>query len=196
MSITTTSGPWNASLGPSWKEDLSHPLRHESCVPKSISDPTSPTRTSSLHPSPNTSWEQSYSSFQTSSRARCPRVHYHQWCEDCLTQTEWEQRLPISQRSKMPTPTFGELKTAVREKSLYQSRFAAQTGMHKTVHKICSRWKDELFTKAVAKRSAKMAAREALCQSVRRQREGCGAGTAAASATGSSTQMSTSSCAT
>src|SRR6266702_3417069 len=118
MSTTTTSEPRNASLGPSWKEGLSHPPRRESCAPRSISDPTSLTKTSSLHPSPNTSWEQSYSSFQTSSRAQCPRVHYHQWCEDCLTQMGWEPLLPISRTPKTPIPTFGELKTATREKSL------------------------------------------------------------------------------
>src|SRR6266702_2197571 len=195
MSTTTTLEPRNESSGLSWKEDSSHLPRHENCVPRSTFDPTSPTKTSSSHPSLNKSWEQSYSSFQTSSRLQCPRVHYHPWCKDCLTQTEWEQPLPISQTSKMPIPTFGELRTATREKSLYQSHFATQTGMHKTVHKICSRWRDELFARAVAKRSTKMAAREALRQSVCRRRKDPGAGTVVASMTRSSTQMSTSSCA-
>src|SRR6266702_3964912 len=195
MSTTTTLAPRSASSGPSWREDSFHQPRHKNYVPRSTSGPTSLTRTSSSHPSPSKSWEQSYSSFQTSSRLQCPRVHYHPWCEDCLTQTEWEQPLPISQTSKTPTPTFGELKMAVREKSLYQSRFATQTGMHKTVHKICSRWRDEIFARAVARRSAKMAAREALRQSVRRRREGHGAEIAVAPTTESSIQMSTSSCA-
>src|SRR6266702_7961057 len=153
MSTTTTSEPRNESLGPSWKEGSSHLPRHENCVPRSISDPTSPMKISLSHPSLSKSWEQSYSSFQTSSRLRCPRVHYHQWCEDCLTQMEWEQPPPISQTSKTPIPTFGELKRAMREESLYQSLFDNQTGMHKPVHKTCSQWKDELFAKAVAKRS-------------------------------------------
>src|SRR6266702_4979733 len=190
MSTTITLEPWNGSSGPSWKEDSSHLPRHENCVPRSISDPTSPMKISLSPPSLNKSWEQSYSSFQTSSRLQCPRMHYHQWCEDCLTQMEWEQPPCISQMSKMPTPTFGELKMAVREKSLYQSRFATQTGMHKTVHKICSWWKDELFAKAVTRRSATMAAREALRRSVHRRRKGLGAGTGVVSMTGSSTQMS------
>src|SRR6266702_3433193 len=195
MSTTITLEPQSESLGLSWRERSSHPSRHASYVPRSTFDPTSLTRTSSSHPSPNKSWEQSYSSFQTSSRLNCPRVHYHQWCKDCLTQTEWEQPPLISQTSKTWIPTFGELRTGVREKSLYQSRFATQTGMHKTVHKICSWWRDELFAKAIAKRSAKMAAREALRRSVRQQREGHGAETVVAPPIGSSTQMSTSSCA-
>src|SRR6266702_1487947 len=180
MSTTTTLEPRSGSLGPSWKEDLSHLLRHGNYVPKSISDPTSLTKISSSPPLPSKSWEQSYSSFQTSSRLQCPRMHYHPWCEDCLTQMEWERPPPISQTSKTPILTFGELKTATREKSLYQSHFAIQTGMHKTVRKICSQWREELFAKAVAKRSAKMAARGALLRSVRQQREGLGAETAAA----------------
>src|SRR6266702_4774428 len=190
MSTTTTLELRSESSEPSWKEDSSHPPRHENYVPRSTFDPTSPTIISSLHPLPSKSWEQSYSSFQTSSRLQCPRMHYHQWCEDCLTQMEWEQPLPISQMSKTWIPTFGELKTGVREKSLYQSRFATQTGMHKTVHKICSWWKDELFAKAVTRRSATMAAREALRRSVHRRRKGLGAGTVVVSMTGSSTQMS------
>src|SRR6266571_6616052 len=170
MSTTITSGPRSGSSEPSWRKDSSHSPKRKSYAQKSISDLTSLMKTSSPHPSPKTSWEQSYSSFQTSSRLHCPCVHYHRWCEECLTQMEWEQPRPISQTSKMPIPTFGELRTAMREKSLYQSRFATQTGMHKTVHKICSQWRDELFARAVARRSAKMAAREALCQSVRWQR--------------------------
>src|SRR6266702_1816555 len=195
MSTTTTLELRSESSEPSWKEGSSHPPRHKNYVPKSTFDPTSPMRISSSHPLPSKSWEQSYSSFQTSSRCQCPRMHYHQWCEDCLTQTEWEQPLPISQTSKTRILTFGELKTGVREKSLYQSRFATQTGMHKTVHKICSRWRDKLFAKAVAKRSAKMAVREALRQSVCRRREGPGAETVVTPTIRSSTQMSTPSCA-
>ncbi len=167
-------------MEPSSKKGSSQPQKRRSCALRNTSDPKSPTRTSSSLPSASKSWEQSYSSFQTSSRLHCPRMHYHQWCEDCLTQTEWAQPPPISQTSKPSILTFGELKTATREKSLYQSRFATQTAMHRMMHKICSRWRDEQFTKAVARQSAKMAAREALHRSVHRRREDCGAGPAVA----------------
>src|SRR6266702_8208419 len=107
-------------------------------------------------------------------------MHYHPWCDECLTQTEWEPLPCTNPTRKTPIPTFGELKTATREKSLYLSHFATHSAMHKTVHKICSRWKDEQFARAAARRNAKLAAWEALRRSVHRQREARGAGTPAA----------------
>src|SRR6266702_1565128 len=179
MSTTTTSDHRSGSSDRSWKRENSHTMRCENSAPRSTYDPTSPTKTPWLLPLPNKKWEQSYSSFQTSSRLQCLRVHYHPWCEECLTQTEWEPLPHTSPTRKTSIPTFGELRTATREKSLYLSRFATQSAMHKTVHKVCSRWRDELFAKAVTRRSAKLAAREALRRSVHRQRGARGAGTLA-----------------
>src|SRR6266702_6047025 len=167
MSMTTISDPRHKSSGLSSKKDSSHSKKRKNSAPRSISDPTSPTKTSLQPPSPSKKWRRSYLSSQASSRLQCSRVHYHQWCEDCLTQTEWEQPPLISPTRKTPIPTFGELRTATREKSLYQSRFATQTVEHKLIQKICSRWRDEQFAKAVAKRSAVLAAREAVRRSLR-----------------------------
>src|SRR6266702_4805360 len=91
MSTSTTSAHQSASLVPSSRRGSSPEPRPENSVPKSISDPTSPMKTFSLLHSPNKSWHQSYSSFQALKRSQCPRVHYHPWCEDCQTLTEWEQ---------------------------------------------------------------------------------------------------------
>src|SRR6266571_480525 len=124
MSTSTTSAHKSASLGPSLKKGSSQGLKPESSVLKSISNPTSPTRTFSPLPSPNKSWHQSYSSFQTSTRSQCPHVHYHPWCEDCQTLTVWEQPPLTKQTCKTSIPTFGDLKTVIREKSRYQSPFA------------------------------------------------------------------------
>src|SRR6266702_6334755 len=180
MSMTTTSDHQNGSSDPSWRRETSCTTRRESSAPRNIYGLTSPTRTPWLPPLPNKKWGQSYSNFQTSSRLQCLRVHYHRWCEECLTQTEWEPLPHTSPTRKTRIPTFGELKTATREKSLYLSHFATQSAMHKTVHKVCLQWRDELFAKAVARRTAKLAAREALRWSVHRQREACGAETPAA----------------
>src|SRR6266581_6917394 len=162
MSTTTTSDHRNGSSGPNWRRGTSRTTRRENSAPRSTYDLTSPTRTPWLPPLPNKKWGQSYSSFQTSSRLQCPRVHYHPSCEECLTQTEWEPLPHTSLTCKTPIPTFGELKTATREKSLYLSHFTTQSAMHKTVHKVCSQWKDELFARATARRSAKLAAQESL----------------------------------
>src|SRR6266702_5002484 len=175
MSTTTTSDPWNESLGSSLSQDSSPSTKRKSYAQRSISDPISPMRTSSTHPSPNKSWEQSYSSFQILSRIHCPCMHYHQWCDDCQTLMGWEPLPPISLKPKMPIPTFGELKRAVREKSHYRSLLETQTISKNAIKKVCSMWREEQFTRADAKRSAKLAAREALRQSVHRRREACGA---------------------
>src|SRR6266702_6543645 len=160
MLTTTTSAHQSVSLGLSSKRDSSLSPRPENSAPKSIFDPTSLTRISSQPPSPNKSWHQSYSSFQASKRSQCPRVHYHPWCEDCQTLTTWEQPPLTKQTCKKSMPTFGDLKTAIRERSCYRSPFANQSASQIALQKVCSTWRDEQFAKAIAKRSAKMAARE------------------------------------
>ena len=175
MSTDTTLAHLNASLEPSSKRGSSCSPRHESCVPKSISDHMSPTRTSSLHPSLNKSWHQSYSSFQTSTRSQCPHMHYHPWCDDCQTLTTWEQPQPIKQTYKTSMPTFGDLKTVVWERSHYRSPSKNPSVSQIVLQRVCSTWRDEQFARAVAKRSAKMAAREALRRSVHWRHMDCGA---------------------
>src|SRR6266702_27507 len=161
MSTSTTSAHQSASLEQSLRRDSSQGPRPESSAPRSISNPTSPTRTFLPLPSLNKSWHQSYSSFQTSTQSQCPRVHYHPWCEECQTLTIWEQPLLTKRTCKKQIPTFGDLKTVVRERSHYRSPFANQSTSQTALQKVCSTWRDEQFAKAVAKRSAKMAAREA-----------------------------------
>src|SRR6266702_1494417 len=192
MSTNTISARQSTSSGPSLKKGSSPRPKPESSAPRSISDPTSPTKISLPLPSPNKSWHQSYSSFQASTRSHCPRVHYHPWCEDCQTLTIWEQPPLIKQTCKKSMPTFGDLKTVIRERSRYQSPFANQSASQTALQKVCSTWRDEQFAKAVAKRSAKMAAQEALCRSVHRQRADRGAAPLAIGARGTSTQLSTS----
>src|SRR6266571_1812785 len=126
MSTTTTSALLNVSLESSSSPDSSRSPRHENSVPRSTYDPTSLTRIFSLLPSPKKSWEQSYSSFQTSARSQCPHIHYHPWCDDCQTLTEWEQPPPIKQMCTRSMPTFGDLKMAIWEKSRFRSPFTNQ----------------------------------------------------------------------
>src|SRR6266702_1814797 len=190
MSTTTTSDHWSESSGSSLKRDSSPKPRPENSVPKSISDPTLPTRISSPPLSPNRNWQQSYSSFQVLKRSQCPRVHYRPWCEACQTLMEWEQPLPIRQTYKTPIPTFGDLKTVIRERSRYRSPFTNQRESQAALRKVCSTWRDEQFAKAVAKRSARMAAREALRRAVHRQRADRGAAPLVTGAKGTFSQMS------
>src|SRR6266702_3204933 len=97
MSTTTTSAHQNESSGSSSSQGSLASLKRENSAPRSTSDLTSPTRTSLSLPSLKKSWEQSYSSFQTSARNQCPRMHYHPWCDDCQTLMRWEQPPPIRQ---------------------------------------------------------------------------------------------------
>src|SRR6266702_3630958 len=175
MSTSTILAHQSASLGPSLKKGSSQSPKPESSAPRSTSDPISPTKTFSPPHSPNKSWHQSYLSFLTLTRSQCPRVHYHPWCEDCQTLTTWEQPPLTKQTCKRPIPTFGDLKTVVRERSRYRSPFMNQSASQTVLRKVCSMWRDEQFAKAVAKRSARMAAREALRRTVRRQRTDHGA---------------------
>src|SRR6266702_2960536 len=174
MSTSTILACQSVSLGPSSKKDSSPDVRPENSAPKSISDHISLMRISSLLHSPNRSSHQSYTSFQTLTRSQCPRVHYHPWCEDCQTLTTWEPLPLTKQTCKKLIPTFGDLKTVV-QKTRYQSPFMNQSASQIALQKVCSTWRDEQFAKAVAKWSAKMAAREALHRLVHRQRAARGA---------------------
>src|SRR6266702_534434 len=175
MSTSITSAHQNASSAPSSKKGLLPSPRPENSAPRSISDRISPMRTSSPLPSPNKSWHQSYSSFQTSTRSQCPRVHYHPWCEECQTLTEWAQPPLTRQTCKRPIPTFRDLKTVIQARSRYQSPSTNLSASQTALRKVCSMWRDYLFAKATTKRSAKMAAREALRRSVHQQRADHGA---------------------
>src|SRR6266702_2276705 len=175
MSTTTTLAHRNKSSGSSSSQGSLPSLKHKNFVPRSTSDPTSPTKTSSSLPSPKKNWKQSHSSFQTLARSQCPHVHYHPWCDDCQTLMRWEQPPPIRQTLARSITTFGDLKTATREKSRYQSLFGKSSATREAIGKVISTWREEQFARAVAKRSAKMAAQEALRRSVHRQRAACGA---------------------
>ena len=168
MSTNTTLACRNVSLELNLKKDSLQSPRHENSVPRNTSDPTSPTKTSLPLPSPNKSWHQSYSSFQTSTRSQCPCMHYHPWCDDCQTLTVWEQPLPIKPTYKTSIPTFGDLKTVIREKSRYRSPSKSPSASQAALQKVCSTWREQ-FAKAVAKRSIKMAVWEALRWLVHRQ---------------------------
>src|SRR6266702_7757303 len=175
MSTTTTLALRNESSELSSNWGSSPTKKRKNYAPKSISDHTSPTKISSSLPSPNKSWHQSYSSFQTLTRSQCPCVHYHPWCDKCQTLTTWEQPLPIKQKCKMPIPTFGDLKMVIRERSCFWSPSKNQSTSQLALQKVCSTWREEQFARAVAKRSTKMAAQEALHQSVHQQCVGHGA---------------------
>src|SRR6266702_875411 len=175
MSTSTTSVHQNASSDPSLKKDSSPPPKHENSVPRSTSDHTSPMRTSLPLPSPNKSWHQSYLSFQTSSRNQFPHMHYHPWCDDCQTLMAWEQPLPIKLTCKKLILTFGDLKMVIQGRSHYRSPSGTLSASQAALWKVCSTWRDEQFARAIAKRSAKMAAWEALRQSVHQRRTDCGA---------------------
>src|SRR6266702_578024 len=145
MSTNTTSVPPSKSLGPNSTRETSHSQRRESYALRNISNRTSPTRTSSPHPSLNKSWHQSYSSFQTSARSQCPCVHYHPWCDNCQTLTAWEPLLPTNPTCKTPIPTFGDLKMVVQEKSRCQSLSKKSSASQTALRKVCSTWRDDQF---------------------------------------------------
>src|SRR6266702_6776894 len=175
MSTTTTLACWSKFSELSSSRGSSPSWKHKNSVPRSIFNPTSPTKTSSLLPSLNKSWEQSYSSFQTLARSQCPCVHYHPWCDDCQTLMAWEQPPPIRQTYKRSIPTFEDLKMATWEKSRYQSLFGNPSRTQQAIMKVCSTWREEQFARAITKRSAKMAAWEALRRLAHQQCRGCGA---------------------
>src|SRR6266702_860553 len=192
MSTSITSAHQSVSSALSSKRGLLLSPRLENSAPRSTSDHTSPMRTSSPLPLPNKSWHQSYSSFQALTRSQCPRVHYHPWCEECQTLTEWEQPLLTKQTCKRPILTFGDLKMVIRARSRYRSPSMNLSASQTALRKVCSTWRDEQFAKAITRRSAKMAAWEALRWSVHQQRADCGAAPPVIGARETFTQLSTS----
>ncbi len=83
--------------------------------------------------------------------------------------------LPAKPKCKTSILTFGDLKTVVQAKSHYWSPSGNLSISQAALRKVCSMWRDKQFVRAIAKRSAKMAAWEALHRSVHQQRTACGA---------------------
>ncbi len=71
---------------------------------------------------------------------------------------------------EVDTDIFGDLKTVIQVRSHYQSLLGSPSVSQAALWKVCSTWKDKQFAKAVAKRSAKMAAWEALHRTVHQRR--------------------------
>jgi len=86
---------------------------------------------------------------------------------------EWEQPQPIKPKPKHLTPTFGQLKKAVRMhcQCLSESKAQRQSKMEK----MCIWWREEQFRQAVMKQCAHIAAQEALCWQARWRCKDCGA---------------------
>src|SRR6266702_4849447 len=110
LSTPTTSDHWSVSLEPSLIPSSSHPSRHENSVPRSIFNPTSPTKMSLLLPSLKKSWHKYERSSQTSRRWHCPRVHYHPYCDSCQTLMGWEPHRPTKPKLTRSMMSFGRLK--------------------------------------------------------------------------------------
>src|SRR6266702_4441369 len=161
MSTPTTSDPPSTSLGQSSSQASSLNKRHKNFVPRSTSDPTSPTRTPLLLLLPSKSWIESNFNSQTLSRSQWPCMHYRPWCDDCQTLMGWEPPQPIRPQSTKSILLFGDLKTVVQVRSCFQSPFVTQISIQSAIRKICSEWRDEQFTRAVAKRNGQRAAQEA-----------------------------------
>src|SRR6266702_5846215 len=106
---TTISVPRSVSSEPSLTPNLSHTTRHENSVPRNTYDPTSPTRTNSLLPSPRKSWLEYERSSQISRRRHCSRVHYHPYCERCQTLVGWQPHQLTKPTPKRLIMSFGKL---------------------------------------------------------------------------------------
>src|SRR6266702_4129381 len=169
LSTPTISGHWSVSSEPSLTPSLSPPLRHENFVPRSIFDPTSPTRTSSPLPSPRKSWHEYERSSQTSRRQQCPRVHYHPYCDECQTLMGCEPRRPTRLTSKRSTMSFGRLKEYCESLPMWREL------KMQSLKKMSVQWREEQFARAVYKRNAAKAAREAQRRQAHRQRMDRGA---------------------
>ncbi len=169
MSTHTTSAPPSESSQQRLRRDSSPNTRHKNSVPGSTSDPISPTRTPSPLLLPSKRWSKLNHNSQTLLRSQCPCVHYHPWCNDCRTLMGWEPPQPIKLKSTKSIPPFGDLKTVVQGRSLYQSPFATQIKAQSTIKKVCSTWRDEQFTRAIVKRSGQLAAWEVLRWQAHRQ---------------------------
>src|SRR6266571_5739366 len=178
---TTTSDPRSVSSEPSLTPSSSRTTRRKNSAPRNTYDPTSPTRTNSPLPSPRKSWLEYERSSQTSRRRQCSRVHYHPYCERCQTLVGWRPHQLTKPTPKCLIMSFGKLK------EYCESLPAWGEQQPQSPKKVSLQWREEQFARAVVKRNAEKAAREALRRQVRRQREGRGV---ALPVSGTGTQMS------
>src|SRR6266702_3728830 len=174
MSTHTTLALPNKSLGLNLTPDLSPSKRHKSYAPRSTSDPISLKRMPSPLLLPSKSWSKSNFNSQTLARSQCPRMHYCPWCDNCQTLMGWEPPQPIKLKSTRSILPFGDLKMVVWARSHFWSPFATQTNAQRELKKVCSEWRNEQFTRAVAKRSGQHTAWEELRWQAHQQRMDCG----------------------
>src|SRR6266702_415655 len=179
---TTTSVHRSASSGLSLTPNLSPTTKHENSVPRSTYNPTSWTKTNLPLPSQRKSWLEYERSSQTSRRRQCQRVHYHPYCERCQTLMDWEPHRLTKLTPKRLIMSFGKLKEYCKSLPAWGER------QPQSLKKVSIQWREEQFARAVYKRNATKAAREALHRQVRRLREDPGA---ALPVFGTGIQMST-----
>src|SRR6266702_3903669 len=156
LPTTTTLGRRSGSSGLSSTPSSSPITRHENSVPRSTSDCISKMKTSLPLPSPRKSWLEYERSSQTSRRHRCPRIHYHPYCEKCQTLVGWEPHQLTKPTPKHLIMSFGRLK------EYCESLPAWRELQPQSPKKISIQWREEQFARAVWKRNAAKAAREAL----------------------------------
>src|SRR6266702_4665388 len=163
---TTTSDRRSVSSGPSSTLSSSPTTRRENCAPRSTYDPISRTKTSSPLPSPRKSWLEYERSSMTSRRHRCNRVHYHPYCERCQTLVGWEPHQLMKPTPKRLIMSFGRLKEYCESLPAWGER------LPQSPTKISLQWREEQFARAVHKRNAAKAAREAQrCQAHRLRKD-------------------------
>src|SRR6266571_3594296 len=161
----TTSAHRSASSGPSLIPNSSTTSRHESSVPRSTYDHTPRTRMSLPLPSPRKSWLEYGRSSQISRRRQCNHVHYHPYCERCQTLMGWEPHQLTKPTPKRLIMSFGRLKEYCESLPAWGER------QPQSPAKVSLQWREEQFARAVWKRNAAKAAREAQRRQVRRRRE-------------------------
>src|SRR6266702_1930408 len=139
MSTPTILDLLSISSGPSLTCSLSPLMRHKNCAPRSISDPTLPTRTNLQLPSPKKSWFKCETSSQTLRQYQCPHMHYLPYCDMCWTLMGWEPPPPIKPTPKHSTMSFGKLKEYCRCLPTWREYQRQQT------KKTCTKWREEQF---------------------------------------------------
>src|SRR6266571_480879 len=179
---TTTSVHRSASSEPSLIPSSSLTTRHGSSVPRNTYDPTSKTRTNSPLPSPRKSWLEYGRSSQISRRRQCNRVHYHPYCERCQTLMGWEPHQLTKPTPKRLIMSFGRLKEYCESLPAWGER------QPQSPAKVSLQWREEQFARAVWKRNAAKAAREAQRRQAHRRQRNLGV---APPVSGTGTQMST-----
>src|SRR6266702_8897495 len=172
----------SVSSGPSLIPSSSPTTRRENSAPRSTYDLTSVTRMSSPLHLPKKSWLEYERSSQTSRRRKCSRIHYHPYCERCQTLMGWEPHRLTKPTPKRLIMSFGKLKEYCKSLPAWGER------QPQSLKKVSIQWREEQFARAVYKRNATKAAREALHRQVRRLREDPGA---ALPVFGTGIQMST-----